>query len=136
MTEATGPEPLGVCLVANVAQETTHGEGESETRTGLRHFAPGAKVWIAPPAWGDGGESVIVAGRHRGGGRRYTRIVIRSRHLENFRVSAVHSPAVVRALTGAAPGEEKEFGARFLWPPEQAESWARSRNASAAAKTG
>ncbi|MFJ9953367.1 hypothetical protein [Kitasatospora sp. NPDC091207] len=65
MTDATGPEPqpLGICLVANVAQETSHGEGGLEIHQGLRHFAPEAKVWIAPPAWGDGGESVIVAGR-------------------------------------------------------------------------
>lgn len=128
MTDATGPEPLGVCLVANVAQETGHGEGGSEIRKGLRHFAPGAKVWIAPPAWGDGGDCVIVAGRHRGNSRRYVRIVIKSRLLANFRVHAVYSPALVRALTEAGPGEEKEFGARFLWDAEQAESWARSRN--------
>ncbi|MFJ3791357.1 hypothetical protein [Kitasatospora sp. NPDC090091] len=128
MTDAIGPEPLGICLVANVAQETGCGEGGLEIRQGLRHFASGAKVWIAPPAWGDGGESVIVAGRHRGNSRRYTRIVIKSRFLVNFRVRAVYSPALVRALTEAEPGEEREFGARFLWPPEQAESWARSWN--------
>lgn len=128
MTDATGPEPLGICLVANVAQETSHGEGGLEIHKGLRHFAPGAKVWIAPPAWGDGGESVIVAGRHRGHRRRYTRIVIKSRFLVNFRVRAIYSPALVRALTEAEPGAEKEFGAHFLWPLEQAENWARSWN--------
>ncbi|MEE1781747.1 hypothetical protein PUR71_02190 [Streptomyces sp. SP17BM10] len=128
MTDTNGPEPLGICLVANVAQETSHGEGGLEIRKGLRHFAPGAKVWIAPPAWGDGGERVIVAGRHRGTSRRYMRIVIERRFLTNFRVRAVYSPALLRALTGAEPGEEKEFGAHFLWPAEQAESWARSWN--------
>ncbi|GAA1961944.1 hypothetical protein [Kitasatospora viridis] len=129
MTETTGPEPLGICVVANVAEETSHGEGGLEIRQGLRHFAPRAKVWIAPPAWGDGGERVIVAGRHRGNSRRYMRIVIESRFLVNFRVRAVYSPALVRALTQLDPGEEQEFGARCLWPPEQAEGWARSRNA-------
>ncbi|MFI6152871.1 hypothetical protein ACIBCA_09280 [Kitasatospora sp. NPDC051170] len=128
MTEETGPEPLGVCLVANVAQETRHGVGGQEIRRGLRHFAPGAKVWIAPPAWGDGGECVIVAGRHRGNSRRYVRMVVESRFLVNFRVRAVYSPALVRALTEAEPGEEQEFAARFLWPREQAEDWARSAN--------
>ncbi|MER7579575.1 hypothetical protein [Kitasatospora sp. NPDC097691] len=128
MTDATGPEPLGVCLVANVARETSHGEAGLEIRSGLRHFAPGAKVWIAPPAWGDGGENVIVAGRHRRNSRRYLRIVLQSRFLENFRVRAVYSPALVRALTEAEPGEEKVYGARFLWSREQAESWARSFN--------
>lgn len=128
MTDGTGPEPLGMCIVANVAQETSHGEGGLDIRKGLRHFAPGAKVWIAPLAWGDGGEHVIVAGRHRGNSRRYMRIVIESRFLVNFRVRAIYSPALVRALTAAEPGEEKEFGAHFLWPLEQAESWARSWN--------
>ncbi|MEU4119198.1 hypothetical protein AB0F71_32480 [Kitasatospora sp. NPDC028055] len=56
------------------------------------------------------------------------RIVIESRFLVNFRVRAVYSLALVRALTEAEPGEEKEFGAHFLWPLEQAESWARSWN--------
>ncbi|MFF4381563.1 hypothetical protein [Kitasatospora sp. NPDC001547] len=128
MTDATGAEPLGICLVANVAQETSHGEGGLEIHKGLRHFAPGAKLWIAPPAWGDGGENVIVAGRHRGSHRRYVRMVIKSRFLVDFRVRAVYSPALVRALTEAEPSAEKEFGARFLWPPDQAESWARSWN--------
>ncbi|MFG3223739.1 hypothetical protein ACGF07_02990 [Kitasatospora sp. NPDC048194] len=128
MTDGTGPEPLGVCVVANVAPETSHGEGGLEIRRGIRHFAPGAKVWIAPPAWGDGGESVIVAGRRRGNSRRYMRIVIKSRFLVNFRVRAVYSPALVRALTAAEPGDEKEFGTRSLWSPEQAENWARSWN--------
>ncbi|MFB6892430.1 hypothetical protein ACFCX4_24310 [Kitasatospora sp. NPDC056327] len=129
MTDGTGPEPLGICIVANIAPETGHGEGGLEIRRGLRHFASGAKVWIAPPAWGDGGEHVIVAGRHRGNSRRYARMVIKSRFLVNFRVRAVYSPAVVRALTAAACGEEKEFGTRFLWPLDQAEAWARSWNA-------
>ncbi|MFJ6378535.1 hypothetical protein ACIQI7_00810 [Kitasatospora sp. NPDC092039] len=69
MTDATGAEPLGMCLVADVAQETSHGEGGLEIREGLRHLASGAKVRIAPPAWGDGGENVVVAGRHRGSRR-------------------------------------------------------------------
>lgn len=127
MTATTGPEPLGLCLVANVAQETSHGEGGLEIRKGLRHFAPGAKVWIAPPAWGDGGERVIVAGRHRRNHRRYMRIVIERRFLTNFRVRSVYSPALVRALMELEPGEE-ELGAGFLWAPEAAEMVARSWN--------
>ncbi|MFG2692739.1 hypothetical protein [Kitasatospora sp. NPDC048407] len=69
MESATGPEPLGICVVANVAQETSHGHGGLEIRRGLQHFAPGAKVWIAPPVWGDGGERVIVSGRHQSNSR-------------------------------------------------------------------
>ncbi|MFE1318331.1 hypothetical protein [Kitasatospora phosalacinea] len=128
MADGTGPEPLGLCIVADIALETGHGEGGLEIRRGHRHFAPGAKVWVAPAAWGDGGESVIVAGRHRGNSRRYARMVIRRRFLVDSRVRVVCSPALVRALTTAEPGEEKEFGARFLWSPQEAERWARSWN--------
>ena len=59
-------ELLTWCVVANVLAETTHGEGGEDVQRGLKHFAPGAKVWVLPPQWGDGGESVVVAGRHRG----------------------------------------------------------------------
>ena len=50
------------CVVANVAEETAHGEGGMELRQGIKHFAAGAKVWVLPPQWGDGGAQVIVAG--------------------------------------------------------------------------
>jgi hypothetical protein len=45
---------------------TAHGEGGLELRRGLRYFAPGAKVWVLLPQWGDAGAQVIVAGYHRG----------------------------------------------------------------------
>ncbi|WP_346127512.1 hypothetical protein [Lentzea roselyniae] len=35
-------ELLGWC----VAAETFHGEGGVEARSGLKHFAPGAKMWV------------------------------------------------------------------------------------------
>ena len=70
-------------------------------RAGVRHFAPGAKVWVLPPQWGDGGHQVIVAGHHRGthGRRGLARLVMPRRHLTGFRVQDVYSPAVIRALT-------------------------------------
>ena len=37
------------CVVANVAEETAHGEGGLDIHQGLRHFAAGAKVWVLPP---------------------------------------------------------------------------------------
>jgi hypothetical protein len=107
VTEGGGQEVLGFCVVANVAEWTAHGEGGLERRHGLRHFAPGAKVWVLPVQWGDGGDSVIVAGQHRGTrGRGYVRIVIRRRHLTGFRAAAVYSPALMRALTQPWPGRE------------------------------
>lgn len=91
---------LGFAVVANVVDETAHGPGGLDLRRGLRHFAAGAKVWVLPVQWGDGGEKVIVIGRHRGtGGRGYARIVTGRRHLAGFRVAAIYSPALMRAIT-------------------------------------
>ncbi|GAA2794514.1 SCO4402 family protein [Crossiella cryophila] len=98
--------PLGVaagllawCVVANVAAETAHGPGGQEIRQGLKHFAPGAKVWVLPPQWGDGGDNVMVIGRHRGRGPgRLTRMVVARVHLTDFRVQGVYRAAVHREL--------------------------------------
>ena len=89
------------CVVANVAEETASGEGGLQVRAGIRHFRPGAKVWVLPPQWGDGGDQVIVAGYHRGtrGRQGLARMVMPRRHLTGFRVQGVYSPAVIRALT-------------------------------------
>lgn len=89
-----------VCVVANVAEQTVHGEGGLDLRWGVRHFAAGAKVWVLPPQWGDGGANVIVVGHHRGTrGRCLARMVMQRRHLTGFRVQPVYSPAVTRELT-------------------------------------
>ena len=89
------------CVVANVAEETASGEGGLDVRAGARHFAPGAKVWVLPPQWGDGGYQVIVAGHHRGtrGRRGLARMVMPRRNLTGFRVQGAYSPAVIWALT-------------------------------------
>lgn len=55
-------------------------------------------MWVLPPQWGDGGEKVFVVGRHRGSSGPYVRIVVPRRHLTNFRVRLVYSPALLRAL--------------------------------------
>jgi hypothetical protein len=93
--------PVSVCIVANVLEDTTHGHGTTQAYRGSAHFPPGAKVWVLPPQWGDGGEQVIVIGHHRGTrGRGLARIVIPRRHLTRFRVQGVYSPALIVALTG------------------------------------
>ncbi|MFJ4184790.1 hypothetical protein [Kitasatospora sp. NPDC089509] len=120
MTNEQPGEPLGYGVVANVCRETAHGEGGLEIRQGLKHFGPGAKLWIAPPRWHPRGNAVVV-GRHRGGGRRYVTLVTRIRFLENFRVRAVHSPALLRALSHPEPGFEQDGG---LWTAEQARAFA------------
>ncbi|RSD19321.1 hypothetical protein [Amycolatopsis eburnea] len=123
-------ELLAWCVVANVLAETTHGEGGQDVQRGLKHFAPGAKVWVLPPQWGDGGESVVVLGRHRGRGRgRLARLVVGRHHLEDFRVRGVYSPAVLRDLR--LPLDDR---AMRLWESEDearrtAEWWNRMRAA-------
>ncbi|MGO1051939.1 SCO4402 family protein [Crossiella sp. CA198] len=90
---------LAWCVVANVAAETAHGPGGQEIRQGLRHFVPGAKVWVLPPQWGDGGDLVMVIGRHRGRGQgRLARMVVARVHLTGFRAQGVYNGAVHREL--------------------------------------
>lgn len=126
----TVDELLGWCVVANVLAETTHGEGGEDIQRGLKHFAPGAKVWVLPPQWGDGGENVVVVGRHRGRGHgRLARLVVGRHHLAEFRVRGIYSPAVLRELSLPFA----DFAAR-LWESEDAarqtaEWWNRARAA-------
>ena len=37
-----------------------------EVKLGTKHFSPGTKVYCAPGHWGDGGENIVVIGKHRG----------------------------------------------------------------------
>ncbi len=83
----TVDELLGWCVVANVAAD------------GLKHFSPGTKVWVLPPQWGDGGQDVVVVGRHRGSPGPVSQMVVPRVHLTNFRVRGVYQPAVHRQLT-------------------------------------
>jgi hypothetical protein len=117
--ESEQAQLIAYCLVANVAQETAHGEGGLELRSGIRHFAPGAKVWVLPAQWGDGGEKLLVAGHHRGtrGRRGYVRIVVPRRHLTNFRVQGIYSWALIEALTRPVNGLDR---AGQLWTTREA----------------
>jgi hypothetical protein len=109
----------GFCVVANVAEETTRGEGGLELRRGTAHFAAGAKVWVLPPQWGDGGDQLIVAGHHRGTrGRGLARMVISRRHLAGFRVQGIYSPAVIRALASPLTDLGRDYPPR-LWSNRQ-----------------
>ena len=122
MEDRAGP-PSGFCVVANVAGETASGEGGLDVRAGARHFAPGAKVRVLPPQWGDGGHQVIVAGHHRGtrGRRGLARMVLPRRHLTGFRVQGVYSPAVIRALTRPLTGLGLDHAPRLRATRQQAE---------------
>jgi hypothetical protein len=95
---AEGGAPTAVwCVVANVREERTYGEGGRETRRGTKHFAPGTRVYCYPPLWGDGYAKIKGVGRHRGS-RGYVTMVVDSRWLTNWRARLVYSPTVVAAL--------------------------------------
>ena len=55
-------------VVANIKQEFPYGPGAKETRVGLRKFKGGAKVYIVGAFYGMG-ESIVVIGQHRSGGK-------------------------------------------------------------------
>lgn len=117
------PEPLAYSVVANVAAETAQGVGGLDVRAGIRHFAAGAKVWVLPVQWGDGGEHVAVAGRHRGSAGPYIRMVVPRRHLTSYRVKAIHSPALMRALT--RPWKHHDSGPRLWQDRDEAQAAVR-----------
>jgi hypothetical protein len=132
---------LAWCVVANVAVETFQGEGGLEVRQGLKHFAPGAKVWVLPPQWGDGGESVFVIGHHRGRGQgRLARMVVGRHHLSDFRVRGVYSPAVHRELIQPWKHKYWEDRSLRLWESreeaERAAEWWTIAQAAQAAQAG
>jgi hypothetical protein len=87
------------CVVANVTENRRYGAGGVETRRGLKHFSPGAKLYCFPPLWGDGYDKLKVVGRHRGS-HQYVTMIVRSRWLTHWRVQLVYSPHVVAALEG------------------------------------
>lgn len=90
----TVDELLAWCVVANVAAAD------------LKHFSPGTKLWVLPPQWGDGGQDVVVVGRHRGSPGPVSQMVVPRVHLTNFRVRGVYQPAVHRQLTKALKHRE------------------------------
>ena len=88
------------CLVANITREP-HPEGpDRKMRLGLKHFAPGAKLYCFPRQWGDAGEKLRVLGRHRGGGAKLFEIVIATKWLTDWRVQRVFHPYVVHVMRG------------------------------------
>ncbi|MGW1463161.1 hypothetical protein ACWCPT_02235 [Streptomyces sp. NPDC002308] len=116
-----------VCVVANVAAETRHGPGGEQVQSGLKQFAPGSRLWVLPPRYWNEDERVEVIGVHRGRGVRNIQVILFRRHLENFRIKPVHSPAVRRAMDLA----------RWNWGrvwccPEMAQPWIDRWNAQAA----
>jgi hypothetical protein len=115
-------------VVANVREETAQGEGGLEIRRGIKHFSGGAKVWVLPPQWGDGGDQVFVVGRHRGNRSGFIRIVVDSRHLENYRVRGIYSPALLRAMTRPFKPDRRHPSGCLWRSREDAERFAEFKN--------
>lgn len=114
---------LNWAVVANVCDETRFGEGDALARQGVKHFPPGAKVWVLPAQWGDGWDRALVVGRHRGAPRPLAQMVVPLEHLEDFRVEAVYSPALDREMrkpSEPARGEPVQWSSK-----EQAEDMIR-----------
>ncbi|MBO0358699.1 hypothetical protein J0X19_12140 [Hymenobacter sp. BT186] len=78
--------------VANVVAERPYGPGGLETRSGTKHFQPGAKVYIID--WFPGMcDAVTVIGHHRKS-HQLMKLVMRVNTLEQFRPKVCYSPAV------------------------------------------
>jgi hypothetical protein len=100
-------EVLGWGVVANVVDERVVG-ADLDIRRGLKHFVPGAKVWVSEVWNGDGGERRWVVGRHRRS-HRYVRMIVAARHLRDPRVKGVYSPDLARRLEHRLLFETREY---------------------------
>lgn len=85
------------CVVANVVPERPYGPSGKQHRSGTKHFAGGAKVYVFNTFWGSPELVVTVVGRHRKT-KRYMTLHMRSAHLENWRVQQVFSPFILRQI--------------------------------------
>jgi hypothetical protein len=82
--------------VGNIIRERPYGPGGAETRSGTKHFAPGAKVYIID--WYPGTcDAVTVIGHHRKS-HQLMKLVARVDTLEQFRSKICYSPGVNRII--------------------------------------
>lgn len=88
------------CLTGNIVQQHEYGEAHEILR-GTKQFSPGTKVFLAPAAWGDGYENVVVIGMPRGC-RHYIEVITHSEYIENLRLQKVYKPAVLKRMCSSA----------------------------------
>ncbi|NJC74164.1 hypothetical protein HC031_31285 [Planosporangium thailandense] len=84
-------------IVANVVDERPYGPGGAERRRGLKLFRPGAKVYVVDGFDGMGYETVTVVGQVRKSSR-FSTVHVPAKHLTNWRVRLVYSPAALRQI--------------------------------------
>ncbi len=126
------------CATANVLETIQWGEGGAELKKGTKHFRSGAKVYIVDYYPGMC-EAVVVVGHHRASGR-YIELSMRTKHLENFRMTTIYSPKVLKMIRA----RYSKLGTRYSEEHAQhicdaAQSWAeaeRKRSEQAAASDG
>lgn len=90
----TGDVRRKLCAVANVVPERRYGPGGFGAKKGTKLFVANAKVYVIDYFWGMGAENVTVIGHHRKSHKLIT-TVMKSEHLENWRIGALYSPAIL-----------------------------------------
>lgn len=103
-------EPGYYCLVGNVVKEQEFGDAK-ELKQGTKHFTPGTKVYCLPAQWGDGFEQVITVGICRKS-RRWITVVMRAKHITNWRGKPVYSPVVLKRLRTGFDGFNEQWKSR------------------------
>lgn len=88
--------PWRWCLVGNIVKNHEYGETK-EVLIGTKHFQPGAKVYMAPPNWGDGYENIVVIGCPRRS-KRYIEVITHSEYIENYRLTKVFEPFILNMM--------------------------------------
>ncbi len=118
----TPEQPYVWCVVGNVVSGY-HLEGsEGELRLGTKNFSPGTKVYCMRPVWGDGGERIIVLGRHRGGPKLVEMVVAR-KWLTNFRAKQIFHPYVIEVMSRTWDDTDNSKVRAY----ELAEAWSERR---------
>ncbi|WP_127498026.1 hypothetical protein [Actinoplanes solisilvae] len=112
MNDKSSPsEPLTWGVAATVSRDAFVRQRAGRKRPGTRHFVPGAKIWVLPVIWGDGGDQRYVVGTRRGtGGRSLIRLVMNTDYLVNYRVRPVYSPKLYAAM--GQPGGPRLYPSR------------------------
>lgn len=116
-------------LRATLSREVATRQEAGTKRPGVRHFVPGAALWLGPAHSGDGYEKVEMIGTHRNtGGRQIARLLMPTVRLANFKMVPVYKPALVAKFR---EGRWWENVAQEGDPPlhEYLRSFAESRNA-------
>ena len=80
------------CIVGNIVNARYAGE-QKEMKHGTKHFRPGAKVYCIPEFGGTAHEQMRVIGLPRKS-RKKINVIIRTKHIKNFRLQKVYSPAL------------------------------------------